>query len=261
MSKHDLPDFHLNDYEQLLIQLKQVGYSFVTASNMGEQVGSNHDKKVFLRHDIDLHLYRLDEVASIENKHGVTATYYILLNTLYNPLQKKNYDIIRKLVAYGHEIGLHYDLETYPEDTHKAKEHLDWEISILEKLAGVKVQSIVMHQPFKGNIDLFKESATYIHPHHPTFDSIYTYISDSCRAWRDTKLSDILQHKTQVQYLHLNTHPELWLGNQKNRLTFLEDELSSNVNHFNADYMEYVKHVWQTHSAPKMHDERESQIN
>lgn len=150
----------------------------------------------------------------------------------------------------GHDLGLHYDLSLYPVDSADARQRLMCEIGFLSELAGVPVETIVMHEPFRGHEDLFSSTADWI---NPTFyqknDPQLMYVSDSCRAWRDDSLIRYLQGKTEKTCLLLNTHPESWLAEvDQHRITYLENTLLPKVLEPAQKYfLERVHYLWRTH--------------
>lgn len=248
--------FSLDYYREFLISCKNNGYSFLPISELTDSIKGS--PVLYLRHDIDMHLYKVDEMATIENSIGAKATYYILPTAHYNILNPENINIIKKIFKLGHEIGLHYDLETFPNDKYSWNKYLDWQISMVEEIIGIKINTICMHQPFKGEPDPFLKSDKYVHPHNPKITKNMMYISDSCRAWRDKNLLKLLGPNPPI-FVQLNTHPEVWFdGNQLNRIKYL-DLLLENMCYSAKNYINNeVKITWSTHIATKLHDEREN---
>lgn len=254
-----LPKFSLDDYEALLRSLKTAGYDFQPLTAL---VSYSTGKVAYLRHDIDLHLTQVDQMAEIEAKMRCIATYYVLLTSHYNVLYPENQRILRHLVELGHEIGLHYDMETYPEDLKEARAHLDWEASVLSKITGKLVRTICMHQPHQGQPDPFRTLDEYIHPHDPRYQHNLLYISDSCRAWRDESLLTCFGPNP-PQRVMLSIHPELWFdGSITDRLAYLHKVLLENGLRQSRRYFEEaVRQVWERHPATKLHDARSVSYN
>ena len=252
-----LPRFSLDDYETLIDDLRDAGYIFRKVSQLADHTGC---KVAFMRHDIDLHIARIDEIAEIEASRNVTATYYVLLTQHYNPLNSDNKRVLRKLCDLGHEIGLHYDLTTYPTNPEQARAHLDWESRILSQIVGEPICTISMHEPHKGRPDLFRQSTKYVHPQDPRYQQDMLYVSDSCRAWRDESLLSCFGPHS-PRRLMLTTHPELWLdGTVVDRIKYLEKVLIENGTRQHRDYFDkYVRQVWSNHPAPRLYDEHERQ--
>jgi len=251
-----LPNFSLSDYLMLIENLRDAGYVF---HNVSQMVVRSSDKIAYMCHDIDLHISLIDTMAKAEASHGVTATYYVLLTQHYNPLYPDNQRILRMIQDLGHEIGLHYDMETYPTDPEQARKQLDWEVSILSEVVGEPIRTIRMHWPRKGQLDPFVQIDEYVHSHDPRYQEGLLYVSDSCRAWRDESLLTCFGLNPPRRLL-LNTHPELWLdGTIGDRIQYLDQVLMENIVRQYRDYFDrIVRPVWKTHPAPRLHDERES---
>jgi len=177
-----MPNFTYSDYKNLLSGFQRNGFNLCNISNFDK----SPPKKIGLRHDVDFFLEGTLKIAEIENNLNISSTYYVLVNGYYNLLLEENKKIIFNLLEMGHEIGLHYDLSSYPTDYKNAYDQLIWEVKFLEKLARTHVTTIVSHQPFINFNDPFVSLSEYLNP------SVFTdivYISDSCRAWRDDTLA------------------------------------------------------------------------
>ncbi|HEU4881569.1 MAG TPA: hypothetical protein VFT45_04970, partial [Longimicrobium sp.] len=206
MLSSGLPGFGLDEYRDLLVALRGRGYSLLPVSRMADaEAGA-----AYLRHDIDIHLWGVEEMARVEAACGARATYYVCLTQPYNPLSVDGRRVLAGLRGMGHEIGLHYDLETYPADPAERRAHLDWELAALGRAAGAPIRTLCMHQPYRGQPDPFRELEGLLHPHDPRLQEGLLYVSDSCRAWRDTSLLRCLGEAPPARLL-LNTHPEVWL--------------------------------------------------
>jgi hypothetical protein len=251
----NLPTFDLHSYEALLGDLGSNGYTFRKVSEMKNEPNG---QVVFLRHDVDLHIPGIEQMAMVEAVRGIQATYYIPLTLHFNPLYPDNQRILRQIRDLGHEIGLHYDMETYPTDPKQARKHLDWEVNILSEVAGEPIRTICMHNPHKGQPDPWQEIADYVNPHDPRFREGLLYVSDSCRAWHDESLLTCFGPNPPRRLLLL-THPELWLdGTVGDRMQYLDQILMENGVCQHRDYFDHiVRQVWMTHRAPRLHDERE----
>jgi len=244
-----LPKFNISSYEALLNELADIGSNFRLIS----EIDQANKGDVFIRHDLDFSVELAVPMAKAEKKMGISSTYYILLSGLYNPFSKNSLNAILNILESGHEIGLHYDLSLYPVEKKAALNRLSVEINFLEEILGSKINSIVMHEPYKGGVDLFEDNDLYI---NPMFffkkNEKMMYVSDSCRAWRDESLLHYLNGDSSFEQLMLNIHPESWLSNKsQHRLTYLEETLVPKIlEPIENYYKNIVKSVWQTHSAP-----------
>jgi hypothetical protein len=206
----ELPDFTLRSYDRLLERLAEAGYALAPVSAMRT---SAQGRVVYLRHDVDLHLAGVDAIARVESGRGVSATYYVPLAQPFNPAHGSNRAVLRELVAQGHEIGLHYDLSAYPDDVVAMEEQLRAERTWLETIVAAPVETVSTHEPHKRLPDPFLEQTDLLHPHAPAFADGVTYVSDSCRRWRDRTLLACFGDDGPDRVL-LNTHPELWLADE-----------------------------------------------
>jgi len=250
-----LPDFCISDYDRLLSDLKDAGYSLRPVEDLASPQSG---RVAFLRHDIDLHIPGVEKIAAVEARHGVSATYYVPLTLHFNPCYPENRMVLRRLVSDGHRIGLHYDLQTYPTDQSEAWEQLDREAQALSALVSADVRSICMHFPWEGREDLFVDTNRYVHPHNPRYALDMVYVSDSCRAWRDETLLGCFTDEAPRRLL-LNTHPELWLGEAGTaRDEFAYGTLLENtVRQHHSYVVDHMLPAWDAHPAPKLHDQRE----
>jgi hypothetical protein len=253
-----MPAFGLTDFATLLDNLIGAGYVFCPISSLRCDSGQ---RVVYMRHDIDFHLTDVDQMAAIESERNISSTYYVLLTQHYNPMSAYNRRILRRLADLGHEIGLHYDLMTYPQDLEAAQRHLDWEASMLASVTGSPVRSISMHQPFLGTPDPFRQLDQYVHPHDERCQQDLLYVSDSCRAWRDESLLACFSSDP-PRRVQLLIHPELWQdAGYQNRLRYLEHVVTPHVHSEARQFLEEkARHIWSTHPGAHLHDERERKV-
>lgn len=243
-----LPSFQLESFRVLIKNFILSGFRLKPASALPDR----ETNSVYLRHDVDFSIELSVPMAEVEAELRVQSIYYILLTGPYNVLNKNSVNAIKKIVELGHQIGLHYDLQSYPTDELKATQKLQQESEIIKEITGHPLLSIVMHEPFKGGADIFINKKEYLNPSFfQKNDTTLCYISDSCRAWRDDNLLRFLSRQTEQDRLLLNIHPESWLSKKPmHRLSYLEQiltpmALSSTKKYF----LSYVRSIWMTHSA------------
>lgn len=163
-----------------------------------------------LRHDIDICLHAAAAVAEIEHEEGVKATYFLRLNgTFYNPFSTRGAPLVRRIIALGHRIGLHFDTELYRATGVTDRQGVRAELAALSDAFGVEVRTFSQHRPFSlGQSDIaddpeLAEGFAY----NDVFFKQMKYISDSGQSWRE---GDAFQHVDAARHLHVLTHPIWW---------------------------------------------------
>ena len=95
-------DFTLKAYWSLLEAFQRNGYRFQTFEEMMTQPADG--KTVVMRHDVDEKAWNALKMAQLENELGVRATYFFRI------VKQSNVpEVIRQIVALGHEVGYHYE--------------------------------------------------------------------------------------------------------------------------------------------------------
>ena len=106
-------DFTIKIYRELLFSLIGADFGFDTFSGHVEGVSS---KSIVLRHDVDLLPYNSLRFAKIQAELGVKGSYYFR-----SVPESWDEDIIKEIVALGHEVGYHYEnMDTCNGDVDKA---------------------------------------------------------------------------------------------------------------------------------------------
>lgn len=249
-----MPDFSKDQYRLVLDALLEAGYVSQPLHRMGDPVGG---RTLYLRHDVDFHLYRQDEIARIDAEAGITSTFLVQVAGYYNPALPENRAVLHAIARLGHEIGLHYDLRAYPEDPTEARAQLDFEADYLSRVVGAPVRTVGLHEPSAQDVDYFRSVDGYVHPHDPRWGEDLEYISDSCRAWRDERLLAALQPDGPRRLL-LTLHGELWLAPEiDDRLEYLRAVSAPCASHYADRYFgDYMTRVWQEHPAVLLDRER-----
>lgn len=229
-------DFTREKYCQLLSQLKDSGYEFVTFAEYCS--GIHPERFVILRHDVDLKPENSLGIAKDEKGLGVKASYYFRA-------VPESWDeaIIKEIAAMKHEVGYHYEsLTTCNGNVQEAFEDFKMNLKRLRKL--VSVNTICMHgsprSPYDSK-DIWKQydykSLDIIgEPYLSTDFSKLFYLTDTGRRWDGYKVSvrdkienyqegwnakgwvfhstdDIihaLQEDKMPNQLMITTHPQRW---------------------------------------------------
>jgi hypothetical protein len=173
-------------------------------------------KNIIMRHDVDFCPLRALEMAKIEHKFKIPATYFFLINTnFYNLNTTENKKIITEMINIGHEIGLHFDASFFKERNSmdlKCKEELE----ALEKIAQKKINIVSFHRPAKKILIDNKKIANKDHTYMLKFIKKINYCSDSQGEWRFKTPKEIIEKKINQNFtLHLLTHPIWWTTPEK----------------------------------------------
>ncbi len=239
-----LQEFTYKAYTELLNHLKRK-YTILPFCKVAEK----HLPYLILRHDIDASLEAALRMARIEHDHGVQSSYFALFShRLYNLHEKESVECLRLISGLGHEVGLHYDTDTYESYGRNMKETLEVEVKLLEHILKKRVTTIACHNvSLMANSDPLANSSKYVDVYdHRLYDD---YVSDSCRSWFLEDLSRLLSLKS--DRTHLLIHPILWGKNIQQRDAVLED-LFGKIRRRNEKYKSEWIAVW--HASPKVQE-------
>jgi len=199
-------DFTLNEYEKLL-EIAKKSYLFVGYKNI------DWNKRFILwRHDVDYSLNRALELAKIEAKNKVTSTYFLNINSeFYNLMEANQMLIIKKIINYGHEIGIHLDTSSNELNQKNSLEDiLNYQKNLFIQLFNLCPTSFSFHNP-KGT-DYYHENFSYgglVNCYSKKFKDNLPYCSDSNGYWRFRRLKDVLNKASDFS-LQVLTHPGWW---------------------------------------------------
>lgn len=188
---NDMPRFGKAGYQLMLNDLAAAGYRMRPA----DQVDAD-ERTCFMRHDVDIHLDGVLSLARLERDYGARSCWFVPVTFHFNVMHHPNRQTLRNLVALGHTIGLHYDIDHTP-----TLSDLHHQVRVLEAAAGTRVNAITAHKP--GHSKRGMRQSAYREPYHPE------YVSDSARRWRDDRLMRLVHEGKSFMLL---THPEHWLS-------------------------------------------------
>jgi hypothetical protein len=186
-----MPLFGVVGYRRMLVDLAAAGYRMRPTEELGTS-----EQSVFMRHDVDCHLEGIISFARLEREMGCRSTWFVPVTFNFNVLHEPNSKVLRELVAFGHNIGLHYD----PLVT-RTREDLRRQVRVLENASGFKVRSVTSHKP--GSIESRVDTSDWRVPIHSE------YVSDSGRHWRDDRLMRLTHDQESFMLL---THVEHWMS-------------------------------------------------
>lgn len=204
--KYHFEDFCPEQYRKALHKARE-NYEFCSFTRMAAS------KSILWRHDVDFSMEAAYELALIEAEENVSATYFINPHSEYfNLLQLRNGELLRKIKALGHNIGLHFDCHYYGKffaDGLTAA--LVSEKELIESIGVGRVEVVSYHNPTEEILDLDSEIlGGMINVYSKKFFKQIGYCSDSNGVWRFRRLMDVLT-AAEEDTLQVLTHPAFWV--------------------------------------------------
>lgn len=201
-------------FDHLLNQAQQRGFTVTSF----EKYDPSRPKTVIMRHDVDYTLNGVGELAEIEARRGVSATFFFRVHAHeYNCFAPHVYQLISDIRGLGHEIGLHFEAMTISRALDMDPTALlTREKRVLESITGETVRSASEHR----DISQVVHSTGYYHdvanPKDIGFENYaledrffkeMKYLSDSNGFWRE---GDPLQHYDRHSRFQVLVHPDWW---------------------------------------------------
>ena len=183
-----------------------------------KDVDSFDNKYCVLRHDVEFSLERALSMAKLDFQYGVKSSFFIqVMNSAYNPLSTINKKILRKIIDYGHNVGLHfYTSHILENDLEKLKKELKIQTIILENCIEEDVDRFSYHRPSKWVLRLDTlEFSSLLNAYSEKYFELLTdeilpvnikYIADSNHCWR---YGHPLENHP-YEYFQLCLHPDEW---------------------------------------------------
>lgn len=200
-------DFNVEHYAEIL-KLAKKKYKFTNYSDRSYEEG----QKAYWRHDVDISLNRALRLARIENEHQVSSTFFLNLHCeFYNLFEKSQFEIVKKILSLGHQIGLHLDASFYPiKNAQELDSKLRAETQILESLFDTEIHAFSFHNPDPLMLSFEREEyGGLVNCYAKIFKTSIGYCSDSNGYWRFNRLQDFLESNN-YQSVQILTHPEWW---------------------------------------------------
>jgi hypothetical protein len=176
--------FDLAHYGELLDAAAAGGYRYATFD------GEPRPGDLLLRHDVDLSLPAALELAELEASRGVTATYFLMTESVfYNLASEEGRWALARLRELGNRVGLH---AVWP--------NLEFDERFDRVMAWHNPDPPYMAEPVDGAVNVMQQ---------PWFTE-GQYRSDSNQHWRSGCPHDELA-RGEPDWLQLLTHPEIWV--------------------------------------------------
>ncbi len=212
----DYKDFSQHTYKKLIEALQISGYAF---QPFEEFLQSPKEKVVVLRHDIDLKAKNALQIAQIEHNLGIKASYYFRVVP-----QSNKPEIIKAIVALGHEIGYHYeDVTLCKGNMQQAIHHFEKQLQYFRQFYPVK--TVCMHGSPTSKYDNRTLWQQYNYKDvgligEPYFDVDFTkvfYLTDTGRCWDGERYS--VRDKVKSSFtLHFHTTDEIIIAAKAGKL-------------------------------------------
>lgn len=225
--------FSLDGYRAILARARALDYRIVAFREFSPPA---EQAVLLLRHDLDGPLAGARAMAELEAEAGVRATYFVqTAGDFYNLLSRASRAFLRRLVALGHEIGLHYEAQRYRDEAGAVGRDL----RLLEDLSGQPVRSASQHIPVDDDpIAMERHVENEAYAARFTRDPM-TYISDSLMAWREATPHDLLDRGASFQLL---VHPETWIGGYRDMGEALRGMMAEEIEAVATRYREVGAH-------------------
>lgn len=195
-------DFTLEHYKEILKSAKRKGFQFVffTETKLPK-------KAIFLRHDVDVSLENAILMAEIEKQHNVCSTFFIRTHSnFYNSISPDSVKKIKKILSFGHQIGIHYDGAI----TNNLEELINKQFDYLKQCFKIS-RVISFHRPGFKIFGL--ELKNFINTYNSYFFKECEYLSDSNRELKRGCIKEFIE-KTNSNRIQILIHPFWW--NEKN---------------------------------------------
>ncbi len=209
----DNNDFTEDEYRKLVKKAKNKA-DIITYRDYLNSYQSAKPQSIIWRHDIDFSVHRSVRLAQIEAEEGVRSVYFVLFSsTFYNVFEKDIIDRLKAIISYGHDIGVHFDMDLYSEtrSIEKMEEDLHFFADNLEFLFGITPSSFSFHNPTKEVLCTYTEDyiGGYINAYSKKIMENVAYCSDSNGYWRFQSINEFLD-RDDFKVACVLTHPAWW---------------------------------------------------
>jgi hypothetical protein len=204
------------DYFRRLLRTAQAHFDVYSVGEAPLALQASKRPALLLRNDVDVSLERALSLAEVEHELGARATYMVMTNSpLYDLNAPKSRAILTRLLALGHEVGLHFDFEAPAQrDAGATASAVEPAVlaacARLEAACGRPVRSLSFHRP----LPQFLRGPSLVAGRVNAYarELMDWYLSDSGGRWRQGEPLPMLERPTRP-VLQLLTHP-IWWGEQ-----------------------------------------------
>lgn len=211
------------------------GYQVITCQQFAAKTVNLTNKCLVNRVDVDFSLDKAKKLATVFNRLGIKASFFIRLHAKeYNPFSFEGYRILKFIQNSGHEIGYHSEIiDQSAIWNESAEDCLRRDIAVLETMVESKIQGVASHGGMTGlnNLDFWKHhrpaefgllyEAYDKEPAFNLFDQS-RYVSDSnWTYWKSYDRGKLLDNdrrtpfehaKEGVPLIYLLVHPDTYFN-------------------------------------------------
>jgi len=192
----------LGNYEDFVRAFLEKGYEFICFRSLSKQYD-----EIIMRHDVDFDCHLARQMADLESRLGIKATYFFMLGgDCYNALASENADMIRAVRDQGHTISLHFDPTIYAD----FEDGFEREKEIFEKLFDVTVDTVSIHRPNRFFQTEDKPIRGIEHAYQSKFFEDISFFSDSRGKFRYGHPLESVEFADR-RTMHLLIHPVWWM--------------------------------------------------
>jgi hypothetical protein len=235
--KYFFNDFTTFAYEEML--KSALGYySFVNFRNHGGHKGPT----IINRHDLDFSIHRALDLARIENKLGISSTYFVNPHSeFYNPLERNIADMLIEIQALGHELGLHFDSHYWGiSNQYELDKFLKIDQEIIEKALDIEIFAFSFHNTTPFTMSCKEtEYGGLLNAYSATIFAKFHYCSDSNGYWRFQRMPELITSR-EYEHLQLLTHPEWWTSEIMSPWQKIQRAINGRSN---ANLLFYITHL------------------
>jgi hypothetical protein len=209
-------------YLEFLAKAGANGWTFVQHRDFLPGAAPLPSRYILLRHDIDFAPAYSVEMAELEHAEGIRSTYFVLTDgQYYNLLSSDTIRRIRHIHSLGHEVGLHFAVES-PLEADLGRE-VALRLDILSNIVGAPVRSFSQHDPVNAGwarFDLPPGREACVNAYEIVKQHDLLYVSESAMMWRQHTFETALD---QGRNLCLLAHPHSWLHPEDDYVALIRD--------------------------------------
>jgi hypothetical protein len=206
--KYKFEEFTIENYKNKLLLAKENGFQF-------SSFHSDHElnfKEILWRHDVEFSPLVALQMAEIETKEGIKATYFFQLHSeLYNLLEKEISKIVFRIIELDHDIGLHFDSHYFDiKNETELEKYLKMDKDYFNTVFRYKLRAFSFHNTNRFTLSCEKNCyAGLVNVYSRYFKENFSYCADSTGYWRFEPLNEVLKNP-KTHKLQVLTHDSMW---------------------------------------------------